>query len=108
MKTNMTGHARYDRTNRINYIIDTIGIGNVIAEIATVDDLGRAGFQKLTDTGVIIVLSADNKTIVTAFIGTLAQVCNVYKTAKKCQRLPDGLYNKVLNNNKYLQKQPKY
>ena len=51
MKTNMTGHARYDRTNRINYIIDTIGIGNVIAEIATVDDLGRAGFQKLTDTG---------------------------------------------------------
>ena len=108
MKTNMTEHARYDRTNRINYIIDTIGIGNVIAEIATVDDLGRAGFQKLTDTGVIIVLSADNRTIVTAFIGTLAQVCKVYKTAKKSQRLPDGLYNRVINNGKYINKQPKY
>ena len=108
MKKNMTYHARFDRTNRIEYIINTIGIGNVVAEISTVDNQGRKGFQKLTDTGVIIILSGDNKTIVTAYIATPDQACAVYKTAKKVSRMPDGLYSRVRKNYEIMKNQPKF
>lgn len=108
MKTNMTAHAKFDRANRLEYIINTIGIGNVVAEISTVDKQGRAGFQKLTDTGVIIILSADNKTIVTAYIATPDQACTVYKTAKKVSKMPDGLYSRIRKNEAIMKKQPKF
>jgi len=107
MKTNMTYHARKERCSRIDYIIDTVGIGDVIASIATTDSLGRKGFQKLTNTGVIIVLSADEHTVVTTYIATLGQACAIYKTDKNCKFLPDGLYKKINNNAKYIKGQPK-
>ena len=107
MKTNMTYHARRERISRIDYIIDTVGIGEVIASIATTDSLGRKGYQKLTSSGVIIVLSADERTVVTMFIATLGQACAVYKTDKNCKFLPDGLYKRINNNAKYIKGQPK-
>lgn len=108
MKTNMTAHARFERQNRIEYIINTVGLGSVIAEIRVIDNQNRISHQKLTDTGVIIILSADNKTIVTTYIATADQACAIYKTAKKVSRLPDNLYTRVRKNAKYIKNQPKF
>lgn len=106
MKTNMTRHARFDRMSRLEYILDTVGIGEVIAEIENTHD-ARGGFQRLTSTGVIVITSQNKRTIVTAYIATIEQACGVYCKAKRVKRMPNNLYNRFKNNAEYVKNQPR-
>ena len=63
----MTKHAQVDRISRLEYICDTVGIGEVVAEINEIDEYGNTLSKKLTDTGVIIIVSVNyNRTRETA------------------------------------------
>lgn len=104
-KTNLTAHARFDRMTRIEYIIDTIGIGEVIAECAIHDE--RGGYRRLTSTGVIIVVANDKHTIITAFIAEPRQAAAVYLEDKKVRKMPDNLYNRIRKNEYYQKNQPR-
>lgn len=102
MKTNMTYHARVERADRLEYILNTTGIGEVVAE-APNDE--RGGLRRLTNTGVIIVVAEDHKTVVTAFICDIRQARSVYAYSHN-GRLPNYLANRVYSNSVYQKKQP--
>ena len=107
MKTNMTFHARVERDNRLEFIIDTVGIGEVICETNRPDDsYGKPVKMRLTDTGVIIVTSQENK-IITAYIATISEAIGVYREATTRHELPSGLYKKIRQNEKLYTKNGK-
>lgn len=99
MKTNMTHHARFDRANRLNYIIDTIGIGEVMYTSYQKCYDGRDAFLKLTSTGVVVVTGKDNK-IITAYIATVNEAIGIYRKATGRHEMPAGLYKRICKNEK--------
>ena len=106
MKTNMTHHARFDRANRLNYIVDTIGIGEVVCTYRQKCYDGRDAFLKLTSTGVIMVVNEENK-IITAYIATIGEAIGVYREATTRHELPSGLYKRIRQNEKLYTKNGK-
>ena len=62
IKRNISYHISEDRLDRAVYIMQTIGLGEIIKEERTVDTQGRVSWQCLTDTGVLLVLN-EQKTI---------------------------------------------
>lgn len=96
MKKNCTHHIN-DRLNRINYIIDNIGFGEVIAEREWVDTTGRACIRQLTNTGVIIVLDADREKVVTMFVATVLQIKAMYHG-----KIANWLYRLAVKNEKIM------
>lgn len=100
---NMTYHASFERVNRIEYILDTVGVGE---EVARVWDETRQTFQCLTDTGVVIVVNEKGK-IVTMFIATTARACAIYKACTKASRVPNYLFKIISRNQYYMERQPK-
>lgn len=104
MTKNMTNHAQVDRYARLAYIIDTVGLGEIIAEIPNEDY--RGGFKRLTSTGVVIVVSKDARTIVTAYIAKLSQAEKIYRTSRNGQILSQNMARRIINNEKYRVNQP--
>ena len=108
MKTNMTYHARYDRKNRIEYILDTVGLGEPVCEWTYKDERHNGPVTKiLTDTGVIILKNNKNK-IITTWIGSTQQAKAVYVGASggKATKMPQKLYTTIKDNQKYVLNQP--
>ena len=98
----MTYHARVEREERINYIIDTVGIGEPVVKVQRPKD---KRYMTLTNTGVIIITGSDN-VIITMYIGTIDEALMTYRNATKMHNMPDGLYKKVKAVQKYRRKQP--
>ena len=98
----MTKHAQVDRISRLEYICDTVGIGEVVAEINEIDEYGNTLSKKLTDTGVIIIVSVNYNRLVTAFIASCNQAITIWRTDKgDGKRLPNSLYKQIKTNEKY-------
>ena len=79
MKRNITYHISEDRIDRAMFIMTTIGIGNIIKEQRCIGADGRASWQCLTDTGVLLVLSDDKKLCITLYIATQPKVSALYE-----------------------------
>ena len=103
---NMTYHANTERLARLEYIVDTIGFGEVVAEFKGKDNLDRPFTQKLTDTGVMIVVGIDGKSIVTAYIANYAQANYCYRQAHGNRRMPQNLCRRINNNEEIRKSQP--
>ncbi len=84
-----TYHFRVERAERMYKIDQYIGLGNPIKE--TYKD-GR--YWIISDTGVIYVLS-DNRTIITAYAGSFAQVVRIYGGRNK---IPKQLEKRINQN----------
>lgn len=97
MKKNMTHHAQVDRSNRIEYIMDTIGIGEPWMSYNDTP----VSEKILTDTGVVIVRSIKSKKIITIYIAHMAQALEILQGAGKLKRLPLNMYNRIMDNQKY-------
>lgn len=90
----MTKHARFERNARLEYIIDTIGMGEPVCEIES-----RQGGQRiLTNTGIIIV--KDGTTLITAFIADFNQAYAIYKIANPNGKFPKKLESVIKLNHK--------
>lgn len=100
MKRNITYHISEDRIDRAVYIMQTVGLGNIIKEVRQVDEKGRVGWQCLTDTGVLIVLDEKKEVAVTLYIATQPKVSAMYQG-----KTPSWLINKVRKNKKYAEMQ---
>lgn len=97
MKTNMTHHAKNDRMARLEYIVDTVGVGKVIATSIELDKYNRETISELTTTGVIIIRNTE-RMVVTAYIAEMNQAIKVWRTAKGTQKMPTPVYNKIRQN----------
>lgn len=79
MKRNITYHISEERINRAVFIMETVGLGEVIKEEKCIDEQGRTSWQCFTNTGVILVLSEDKKMLITLYIATQPKVSAMFK-----------------------------
>lgn len=96
MNEQMSYHVRIERANRVQHIIEEIGIGQVIKEKYTRFSLEQAGrWVCLTDTGITIVKTEDKQKIITMYVTTQRELVSVFGGTKK---VPAFLKKKVDHN----------
>ena len=100
MKEQMTYHVAVQRANRVQHIIDDIGLGQIVKEKYTRFSLEQAGrWVCLTDTGITIIKDEPKEKIITMYVTTQRELVAVFGGAKK---VPAFLRKKVdYNQSKY-------
>lgn len=92
MRFEMTYHAKEERIDRLTACIQYLGFNEIIREQTSYRH-GEYATRKLTDTGIILVVKGD--TLITGYMGTMAQVSSFYYNEK----MPVALKNRVRKNN---------
>ena len=96
MKEQMTYHVAVQRAERVQHIINDIGIGQVVKEKYSRYDMARAGrWICITDTGITIIKDDPKQKIITMYITTQRELIAVFGGAKK---VPGYLRKKVDHN----------
>lgn len=103
MNEQMTYHVAIQRANRVQHIIDDIGIGQIVKEKYVRFSLNEAGrYVCLTDTGITIVKTEDKLKIITMYVTTQRELVAVFGGTKK---VPPFLRKKVdYNQSKYTER----
>lgn len=107
MVQTLTYHAHTERQARINYILDTVGIGEPYIKHTGTDREGRAVQRTLTTTGVIIISNPETKQIITMYIAEVKQVQQLYYQITGRNHLPNGIYETAWKNRKLVKGQPR-
>lgn len=102
IKRNCTYHISEDRLDRACFIMQTVGIGEIVKEERCIQEDGRISWQCLTNTGVILVLSEDRKVAITLYIASQAKVSAMYKG-----NTPSWMFKVVKKNKVYQEMQNK-
>ena len=90
METIMTYHCGVERANRVQNIINKIGIGQIVKE-----KFVRGCYTCITDTGITIIKTADKTKVVTMYVTTYRELVAIYEGTKK---IPPYLKKKVDRN----------
>lgn len=97
MERNVTYHMSEDRLERAAFIATQIGYGNVVREkFYSTADRGDY-WRQITDTGVLIVRSADKRIVITLWIANVNQASDIFNGEK----LPPCLYKKIVKNRQF-------
>ena len=102
VKRNISYHISEDRLDRAVYIMQTVGLGEIIKEQRCVDTQGRVSWQCLTDTGVLLVLNEQKTMAITLYIATQPKVSAMYKG-----NTPSWVLKMVRKNREYAEMQNK-
>lgn len=102
IKRNASYHISEDRLDRAVYIMQTVGLGEIIKEQRCVDTQGRVSWQCLTDTGVLLVLNEEKTMAITLYIATQPKVSAMYKG-----NTPSWVLKMVRKNREYAEMQNK-
>jgi hypothetical protein len=79
LKRNISYHISNDRLDRACYIMQTIGIGEVIKEAPGIDERGRAYWRCFTNTGVMLIMNEAKTQVITLYIASQQQVSSIYR-----------------------------
>ena len=103
MKEQMTYHVAVQRANRVQHIIDDIGLGQIVKEKYTRFSLEQAGrWVCLTDTGITIIKDETKEKVITMYVTTQRELVAVFGGTKK---VPSFLRKKVdYNQSKYTER----
>ena len=74
-----TKHLRYERIDRVVYILRNVGIGEVIKEEKSISPNGKVSYQCLTDTGVLLVVDETKTVCITMYVATQPKISALYK-----------------------------
>lgn len=96
----MTFHCRIERQDRVQHIINNIGLGQVVREKfnRSIEDVkaGKPGtFTCITDTGITLIKTEDKQNIITMYVTTYAELLRVYGSQKN---IPVALRRRVDRN----------
>lgn len=96
----MSYHCQVQRADRVQHIINDIGLGQIVKEKYMRSDLSKPGrYLCVTDTGITIVKSEDKQTIITMYVTTQKELVMLYAGTKK---IPHFLRKRVdTNQSKY-------
>ena len=103
MNPTMTYHCAVERANRVQNIINTVGLGQIIKEsyIGSCLNSWQAGNNRqagkyicITDTGIIIVKDELREKIITMYVATYKDLLKLYNGSK----IPKWLHKKVDRN----------
>ena len=89
----MSYHCRIERANRVQHIVNEIGMGQVV-KVKFV----RYCYTCITDTGITIIKTADKLKVVTMYVTTYRELVAVYEGTKK---IPPYLKKRVDRNQTY-------
>lgn len=102
----MTYHCQYERAQRLQHIMQEIGMGQIVAEryANTSQAVQAKGYKGkyicITDTGITIIKSEDKLKVITMYVTTARELNYVYGGSR---RVPDYLRRKVDHNqSKYI------
>lgn len=100
MKKNLTYHASIERNDRLNFIVEYIGIGEEFCVCPHETDPTKE--EVLTTTGVLVVRNIKTHMIITMFPCGMPKACVVYKRAMRYDgaRLPRSMVEKINYNTK--------
>ncbi len=93
MPRQITRHMQNDRVERMLYIVNTVGMGDIIHEHTYFDRQNRPAIYQITNTGVAIVLN-DKREVVTLYLIRMNQLVWAYRN----ENIPPFLRNKVRKN----------
>ena len=102
IKRNISYHISEDRLDRACYIMQTIGIGEVIKEQHGIDEKGRGFWRSFTNTGVMLIMNEQKTQVVTLYIADQKQVSSLYQG-----KTPSWIFAMVRKNVKYAKMQNK-
>ena len=102
IKRNISYHISEDRLDRACYIMQTIGIGDIIKEQHGIDEKGRGFWRCFTNTGVMLIMNEHKTQAVTLYIADQNQVCSIYEG-----KTPSWVFAMVRKNVKYAKMQNK-
>lgn len=102
MKMNLSHHATNDRMNRLLYIAENIGFGEVKVQEYRKE---TNSVECLTDTGIIIIKKPDSDKLITAWIADMQRAHMLCKGAG-LDRIPGAIANKIRKNVKYAKSCP--
>ena len=88
--TEYTYHCRVERANRVQHIINEIGMGQVVKKSYT-----AGKYLCITDTGITIIKDANETKIITMYVTTYRELVAVFNGEKK---IPPYLKKKVNHN----------
>lgn len=91
----LTKHASKDRIDRLIFIVENIGIGEIVCSAK--QEKGNATVA-ITDTGVLLVLAQDGNTIITAWIASIADATHIWRKANGECNMPQWLYEKIVRH----------
>ena len=100
IKRNIYYHISEDRLDRACYIMQTIGIGEVIKEQHGIDEKGRGFWRSFTNTGVMLIMNEQKTQVVTLYIADQKQVSSLYQG-----KTPSWIFAMVRKNVQYAKKQ---
>lgn len=102
IKRNISYHISEDRLDRACYIMQTIGMGEIIKEQHGIDEKGRGYWRCFTNTGVMLIMNEQKDRVVTLYIATQTQVSSIY-----CGQTPSWVFKMVKKNKIYADMQNK-
>lgn len=102
IKRNCSYHISEDRLDRACYIMQTIGMGEIIKEQHGIDEKGRGYWRCFTNTGVMLIMNEQKDRVVTLYIATQTQVSSIY-----CGQTPSWVFKMVKKNKIYADMQNK-
>lgn len=102
IKRNISYHISEDRLDRACYIMQTIGIGEVIKEQHGIDEKGRGFWRSFTNTGVMLIMNEQKTQVVTLYIADQKQVSSLYQG-----KTPSWIFAMERKNVKYAKMQNK-
>lgn len=88
-------HLLYERSARVEKILNTIGIGEEVISTLWTDSTNRTCKRTLTTTGVIICQNVKTELVTTIFAANLGQMRSIYKS----KYIPKEMYNIFVRNN---------
>lgn len=99
----MTYHCKVQRKNRVQHIIDEIGLGQVVRQRfnRSIEDAlaGKAGtYTCITDTGITLIKTEDKQRIITMYVTTYAELVSMYNGSKN---IPAFLRRRVDRNQSF-------
>lgn len=100
MNTELTRHVEIYRAERVQHIVNEIGLGQIVKEVYRRGHeqalAGQAGvYICLTDTGVTIIKDELREKIITLYVTTYRELVQCYNGAN---RIPSFLKKKVDRN----------
>jgi hypothetical protein len=93
----VTNHLSEDRIDRAVFIATTIGFGEIIHKVKKANKEGKERCYCITNTGVIIVKTPDEKVVITMYIAGKKQTSELFNGK---DNVPSSLWTTVCSNEK--------
>jgi hypothetical protein len=100
LKRNISYHISEDRLDRACYIMQTVGLGEIIKEQHSIDEQGRGYWRCFTNTGVMLIMDERKARAITLYIADQKQVSSIYQG-----KTPSWVFAMVRKNIKYAKMQ---